>query len=105
MQIQALKAERREHSGTKAMRKLRANGGLPGVLYGRGNENINLSFNYRDIEKLVKDASHVVELDIGGEKQPALVRALQRDFLGDYLQHIDFVRIDLQSKVRLRLPL
>lgn len=105
MQIPALKAERRAVSGTKAMRKLRANGGLPGVLYGRGAENINLSFRYSEIEKLVHDASHVVELDIAGEKQHALVRGLQRDYLGDQLHHIDFIRISLDDKVKLKLPL
>lgn len=105
MQIPVLKAERRANSGTKAMRKLRANGGLPGVLYGRGGENINLQFSLRDIEKLVHDADHVVELDIGDGRQTALVRGLQRDFMGDHLQHIDFIRIDLHDKVRLKLPL
>lgn len=105
MQIPALKAERRTVSGTKAMRKLRANGGLPGVLYGKGAENINLSFSYTDIEKLIHDASHVVELDIAGENQTALVRGLQRDYLGDHLHHIDFIRISLEDKVKLKLPL
>ena len=104
MQIPALKAERRAISGTKAMRKLRANGGLPGVLYGRGDDNINLSFSYRDVEKLIREAYHVVELDFGDAKQPALVRGLQRDHLGDALHHIDFIRIDLADKVKLNMP-
>lgn len=105
MQIPVLKAEPRTNSGTKAMRKLRANGGLPGVLYGRGGENVNLQFSLRDIQKLVHEADHVVELAMGDVKQTALVRGLQRDFMGDHLQHIDFIRIDLHEKVRLKLPL
>ena len=105
MQVPTLKASRRELSGTKAMRKLRADGGLPGVLYGKGEGNINLQFDYGDIEKLVHDASHVVELDFGDGKQTALVRGLQRDHLGDFLHHIDFIRISLDDKVKLRLPL
>ncbi|MCA8910686.1 MAG: 50S ribosomal protein L25 [Planctomycetes bacterium] len=105
MQIPTLKASRRENSGTKAMRKLRAEGHLPGVLYGKGEGNINLQFSYTDVEKLVHDASHVVELDLGDGKQTALVRGLQRDHLGDNLQHIDFIRINLDEKVKLRLPL
>lgn len=105
MQIPALKADRRDVSGTKAMRKLRANGGLPGVLYGKGAENVNLTFKYADIEKLIHDASHVVELNVAGDKLPALVRGLQRDYLGDQLHHIDFIRISLDEKVKLKLPL
>ena len=105
MQIPTLKTERRALSGTKAMRKLRANGGLPGVLYGHGEDNINLSFDYRDVEQLVRDAYHVVELDFGDAKQTALVRGLQRDHLGDNLHHIDFIRIKLTDKVKLNLPI
>ncbi|MBK8206421.1 MAG: 50S ribosomal protein L25 [Planctomycetes bacterium] len=105
MKIPALKAERRAVSGTKAMRKARAEGRMPGVLYGRGKDNQNLLFSSKDIQLLVHDAAHVVKLDMGGEEQYALMRALQRDFLGDEIQHIDFVRIELSDKVRLRIPL
>lgn len=105
MQIPALKAESRGVSGTKAMRKARAEGRLPGVLYGRGQDNQNLLFETRDILKLIESETHVVKLNVGGAEQYALVRALQRDFMGDELQHIDFVRIDLSEKVRLRIPI
>jgi large subunit ribosomal protein L25 len=105
MQIPALSAERRENSGTKAMRKARADGRLPGVLYGKGKDNVNLLFALKDIEGLIKAEDHVVQLTVGGEQQYALVRALQRDHMGDSIHHIDFVRIDLAEKVRLRIPL
>src|SRR5688572_22097056 len=105
MQVPVLPAERRDNSGTKSMRKLRAKGELPGVLYGKGAENLNLKFKYAAIEKLVHSANHVVELNIAGDKQHALMRGLQRDGFGDQLQHVDFMRIDLKDKVRLHLPL
>ena len=105
MQIPALPAQRRDNSGTKAMRKLRAAGELPGVLYGKGAENLNLKFKYATIEKLVHAANHVVELDIAGSKQHALMRGLQRDGFGNELQHVDFMRIDLKDKIKLFVPL
>lgn len=105
MKAPTLAASRRENSGTKAMRKLRAAGELPGVLYGKGAENLNLKFSYAQVEKLVHNANHVVELDIGGTKQHALMRGLQRDGFGNLLQHVDFMRIDLSEKIRLLIPL
>lgn len=105
MEIPAISAERREARGTKAMRKLRAAGRIPGVLYGKGQDNFNLSFDYRSVEDLVKNEERVVELEIEGSTQHALVRALQRDHFGDTLQHIDFVRVDLDDKVHLSIPL
>jgi large subunit ribosomal protein L25 len=105
MTIPALPASRRENSGTKAMRKLRAAGELPAVLYGKGAENLNLTLNYAQVEKLVHNANHVVELDISGTKQHALMRGLQRDGFGHQLQHVDFMRIDLHEKIKLLVPL
>jgi large subunit ribosomal protein L25 len=105
MQVPALPAERREGSGTKAMRKLRASGELPGVLYGKGAENVNLKLKTAAVEKLIHAAAHVVELDIAGDKQHALMRGLQRDSFGNELQHIDFLRISLDEKIKLSLPL
>ena len=105
MQIPSLAAERRELSGTKSMRRARAEGRLPGVLYGKGKDNVNLLFQLKDIENLITAEDHVVQLNVGGDSEYALVRALQRDFMGDSLHHIDFVRIDLSEKVRLRIPL
>jgi large subunit ribosomal protein L25 len=103
--IPVLKASRRTLSGTKHMRKLRAVGRLPGVIYGHGKECINLELETRDIQKLLDDSSHVIELELDGEKQYVLLRALQRDHLGDNLHHIDFARLKLTDMVKLRVPL
>lgn len=105
MEIPVLQAERREIRGTKAMRRARAEGQIPGVLYGKKQENINLMLEYRAIEDLVDNEDRVVTLELAGQQEHALIRALQRDHLGDNLQHIDFVRVDLEDKVRLRIPL
>jgi large subunit ribosomal protein L25 len=103
--LPSLTAKRRTLSGTKNMRRLRTQGEMPGVLYGHGKETINVQLATRDVQKLLDTASHVVELDLEGEKQHVLFRALQRDHLGDELQHIDFVRLNLSDMVRLRVPM
>jgi large subunit ribosomal protein L25 len=87
------------------MRKARAEGHMPGVLYGKGQDNVNLLFAARDIEGLVKNEDHVVQLEMDGRAEYALMRALQRDHMGDVIQHIDFVRVDLADKVRVLIPL
>lgn len=105
MDIPTVTATVREESGTNKMRRLRADGKLPGVVYGKKKDNINLTFSYAEVANLVKDSSLVVELEINGEKQTVLMRGLQRDHLGDHFHHVDFLRINLSEKVRLRLPL
>jgi large subunit ribosomal protein L25 len=105
MDIPTVTATRREQSGTNKMRRLRAEGKLPGVMYGKKKDNVNLTFSYDQVAKLVKDSSLVVDLDVDGEKQTVLMRGLQRDHLGDNFHHVDFLRIELTEKVRLRLPI
>ncbi|CAG1770261.1 partial 50S ribosomal protein L25, partial [uncultured bacterium] len=83
MAIPALKAEVRTTVGTKQNRKLRAEGKLPGVLYGKGKENVNLLLDSLAVKKLMHDAEHVVELDLAGAKSHALMRAAQMDHFGD----------------------
>jgi large subunit ribosomal protein L25 len=105
MQIPALTAARRSSTGTKVNRKQRANGRLPGVLYGKGQDNLNLLLDTKQVLKLLHESAHVVELDVEGERQYALLRALQRDHLGDDVQHVDLVRVELSDKVHLKVPL
>ncbi|MBE7492298.1 MAG: 50S ribosomal protein L25 [Planctomycetes bacterium] len=104
MQIPAFKAEKRAASGTKAMRKLRAGGVVPGVLYGKGKENLNLQIADKDLHAMLDGSAHVVQLDFGSEKTYALIRALDQDHLADVINHVDFVRVDLSDKVRVRVP-
>lgn len=105
MQIPTVKAERRTTSGTKHNRKLRAQGMMPGVLYGRGKDNINLTLPSGTIEHLIATDTHVVEIDVEGAKTHAMVRAIQRDSLGSNIEHIDFTRLELDDEVRVNLPL
>lgn len=105
MQIPTVKAEPRSASGSKLVRKLRAEGKVPCVLYGKGKENENLQLASSDIEKLIHDTAHVVQLDIAGKKTHALLRAMQRDRVEDELQHLDLLRIELSDQVRVRIPL
>lgn len=104
MQIPAVKAEKRSASGTKAMRKLRAGGLVPGVLYGKGQENLNVQLAGKDLVGLIGGSQHVVQLDFGAETSYALLRAVDQDHLSDIINHVDFLRVDLADKVRVRVP-
>ena len=66
-----LKVERREGTGKGVARKVRAAGGVPGVLYGRGAEPVLISVDARELlHTLHTDAGMnvLVDLMIGKEK-------------------------------------
>ncbi len=76
----SLGAQRREGSGTRPSRRLRAEGGIPGVLYGRGLQNIPLTVDKRELyAALHTDAgtNALINLDVGGEKYITVARELR----------------------------
>ena len=71
-----LKAERREGTGKGVARKLRQQGRIPAVLYGRDMEAVHLSLDTHDAEYLFHNISvdnTIVDLEVEGEKE-AVVR-------------------------------
>lgn len=105
-----LAAERREGTGKGVARKLRQNGRLPAVLYGRDMESIHLSLDAHDTEYLFRNISvdnTIVEVAIEGEKEThqTLVREIQSHPWKATLMHVDFLRIQKGVAVEMDVPL
>lgn len=104
-----LKAEKREERGKGPARRLRADGRVPGVVYGKEADTIALSVDAVDAEYLFRSISTdntIVDLDLEGEKAsiPTLVREIQAHPFKDTLVHIDFYRIQEGVKVDVDIP-
>jgi large subunit ribosomal protein L25 len=84
------------------MRRLRAAGKIPAVLYGHGLENVNLSIDSRDVDRMIRETSHIVELK-GDVNESALVKDVQWDAIGSDVVHIDLARIDATESVEVTL--
>ncbi len=93
----------RSASGTRACRKLRQDGHVPAILYGHGEDCIDLSLRREDVEAMVRHGSRTVELR-GAVSTPALVRELQWNTYGTEPLHVDFLRIDLSEKIVVTVP-
>lgn len=99
-----LNVENRDQTGTLRMRRLRAAGKIPAVLYGHGQPSVNLSIAARDVEKMIRDSSHIVTLS-GSVSESALVKEVQWDALGSNVLHVDLARIDASEAVEVSLGL
>lgn len=104
-----LHAQNRENTGKGVARKLRAQGKIPGVLYGKDHPPLSLSLNVHDLEKAVHQAggmNSLLDLVIDQkEKMPVMVRDYQADNIRRNFLHVDFVRVDLTKKIRVEVPL
>ena len=99
-----LEAKLRAEVGTKASRKLRATGEVPAVLYGHGEQNVNLVISGENLVAQFEAGHRLYDLKVGGKKETALLVDLQWDPMGDYLMHADFARTSLTDIVRTSVP-
>lgn len=86
-------------TGTRAVRKLRAKGRVPAILYGHKQANLPITLAHEDVWTLIKKGHHVAQLQVGGEAEMALIRAVQWDHLGRDILHLDFYRVSADERV------
>lgn len=103
-----LSAKVRKEVGEK-IKSLRAEGKLPAVLYGPKIRNISLELDYRDFEKVFKEAgeSSLVSLEIKGDKKTyqVLIHDVQEDPLTSEFIHVDLYQPSLKKKIEAKVPL
>src|SRR5712691_414626 len=105
-----LKAEPRAEVGRSAVRKLRARGLIPAVIYGGNDEPQPLQVAARDINAMMSQASGenvLVELEIGddGQTRTALVQEVQHSPVGGDIRHVDFHAISMDQMIEAEVPL
>lgn len=100
MAVFTLQAEKRALQG-RATNALRAEGSIPGVMYGAGTEPVSLTVDRNAMWKLFKQAgeSSVITLVVDGTEHPVLIQEMQYDPLTDFVTHVDLRRVDLTVKV------
>lgn len=95
-----LVAQRRTKLGTSANRRLRASGQVPGNVYGHKQDPISVSFSTKEAAALVRSTHRVVELQLDGKSETAILRETQWDAYHKELWHVDFMRVDANERVK-----
>jgi large subunit ribosomal protein L25 len=104
-----LKAYRREPGGKGNARKLRQEGRVPAVIYGRGEKTRPVALDAREMERLFSHISvenTVIELDVEGERGAirALVREVQSHPAQGRVLHVDFLQIHAGELITVEVP-
>jgi large subunit ribosomal protein L25 len=112
MDFAKVTVEVRSNTGKGGARKVRAAGKVPGVLYGRKGEPVVVTCVEKELLQSLdkeKRRNTVLKLSIvdGGktEEVTAMVRDAQIDPLSRRLEHVDFLRVDLNEEVHVTVPL
>jgi large subunit ribosomal protein L25 len=99
-----LAAEVRTKFGKGAARKIRANDKIPAVVYGHGTEPKHITLPGHETMLIVRTANAIIDLDIEGTAQLALVKDVQRDPVRQIIEHIDLVVVRRGEKVVVDVP-
>jgi len=100
-----LKAEVRENTGSKAVRKVRDQGKIPAIVYGHKEEPVAISLDAHDFVEGLHHGHRLMDLQIGKKKQKTIVKELQYDHLGRNIIHADLVRVDITESIRVNVPI
>lgn len=103
-----LDADIRTDLGKGASRRLRHTDKVPAILYGADKEPLALTLEHNKVyqaQEFEAFYSHVLTLNINGEKVEALVKDMQRHAYKPKVMHLDFLRVDATHVITTNVPL
>ena len=108
MSESTLVAETGRPTGSRASGRLRAAGKIPGVLYGHGLAPVPLSVDRRELRHALSGpagVNAVVQLRVGADTHPTVVKDLQRDPVRRTVTHIDFIVVRMDEEITVEVPI
>jgi large subunit ribosomal protein L25 len=109
MERQALKAEVRALTGKGHNKRLRREGKVPGIVYGKKGEVFSIHVDRSALNQAMNTAAGyniLLDLDIQGEKkETVMIKEVKKDVIRkELLTHIDFIRVSLKDKLEVNVP-
>ena len=96
----------RAADGSRAARRLRRSGRVPGVLYGGGGDSQGFDVDARDLRLALARSGAVLDLSVdGGKATPVVLKEAQRDPVRGETVHIDLLRVRLDQAIHAVVPL
>lgn len=99
-----LRASTRKELGTRQVRRLRDKGLTPAIIYGHGRPPQSVTLGEHDLELALQHGARLLEVDVDGDVQNVLVKDLQWDTFGQMVLHVDLLRVSLDDRVEVTLP-
>jgi large subunit ribosomal protein L25 len=104
-QTAQITAKPRSELGSRANKRLRDAGMLPGVIYGHKEAVVPVTLPKKEVVNHLSHGTHLFEVGLDGKKETVLVKEVQYDHLGLEVMHVDFARVSLDEEVDVTVPL
>lgn len=95
-------------TGSSASRRLRAEGHIPGVLYGHGMTPLSLTVERRDLRVALSGPAGVntiLSLTVDGASYNAVIKEMQRHPVKRTVNHVDFLQVNMNEEITVNIPL
>jgi len=99
-----LSAQTRSQLGSRNTHRLRKQGHVPANLYGGRKDSLNVSVAADQVEKMVANGSRVVDVELDGNVEKAVVKELQWDIYSTHVKHVDLMRVDPEAVATVEVP-
>jgi large subunit ribosomal protein L25 len=102
-----LEAQLREVTGKK-VKQFRAEGMIPGVIYGpKVDEPVKVLIDNDDLRLSLREAggTNLIQLNVAEDMHNVLVRDVQRHVLKGNILHVDFYAVSLDTKITTEVPI
>src|SRR5271163_349723 len=101
-----LDVKTRAAAGSRAARRLRRGGRVPGVLYGGGAEPVGFDADARELRLALAGSGAVLDLSVDGEQPtPVVLKEAQRHPVRGETVHVDLLRVRLDEAIHAVVPL
>lgn len=102
-----LTAEERDTSKASITKALRKSGKIPAVFYGKAADNQPVSVDEREIMRIFQNVGRngVIQLKLNNKTYSVMTHDIQYDSLKRELIHLDFLEVDMKSKMDVAVPI
>ncbi|MFC8669864.1 50S ribosomal protein L25/general stress protein Ctc [Streptomyces sp. NPDC057199] len=92
-------AETRTEFGKGAARRIRRENKVPAVVYGHGADPVHITLPGHELQLALRTPNVLLTLDIDGKTELAIPKAVQRDAIKGFLEHVDLLTVKRGEKV------
>lgn len=92
-------AETRTEFGKGAARRIRRENKVPAVVYGHGADPVHITLPGHELQLALRTPNVLLTLDIEGKTELAIPKAVQRDAIKGFLEHVDLLTVKRGEKV------
>ena len=101
----SLKAEIREHAGSRYAAKVRKQGRIPAIVYGHKKEPVAISVDAHNLVEGLHYGHRLVDVQIRDKTEKMIIKDLQYDYLGRDIIHMDLMRVDVTETIKVTVPI